>query len=331
MQIYPWHATLWQHIMQRHQSQRLPHALLLTGSTGMGKLAFAERLAQALLCEQPQTDGDACGQCKICCLFQSGNHPDFLPIAPVEVGKNILVDHIRQLITFCNFTAHYQRYQVAIIQPAEAMNPNAANSLLKLLEEPPDNTLIILISHRPNSLMATIRSRCQKLVFQPPTLTVVQTWLQQQHPDVNIDNLSLWLRLNHGAPLTTLACLQVDIAQQRETVFAQWHDLLQGQCDPIALAEKWSKLDVLQILQWLSSWTMDLIRAVATQQTDFCFNDDKQAVFSQWVCHCSPSILFKLLHLQDEAYRLLVSGSTVKPQGLLEVITLTWVKLRSQQ
>ena len=129
--ILPWHESLWQQILSRQNN--LPHALLLYGAKGMGKSLFAQYLTKTLLCDQKQ----ACGNCKPCKLLIANTHPDLMTIQPADVGKQISVDQIRSTIQFCALTSKYGHYQIVIIDPAEAMNRNASNSLLKLLEEPP--------------------------------------------------------------------------------------------------------------------------------------------------------------------------------------------------
>ena len=324
--ILPWHDQIWQQVLQRWQQDRLPHALLLCGPQGMGKAFFAQRLAEALLCEQPLANGQACGNCKPCHLRNAATHPDLLQIQPADVGKQIPVDTIRDLIQFCNLTANYSHYQVVIIKPAEAMNRNAANSLLKLLEEPPANTLLMLVSHQPMALVATIRSRCQRLDFSRPDHTVVQTWLQSKiSPDLNAQ---LLLDLTAQAPLAAVALVETDSLTKRHELFASLTKLPTGQSDPIAIAGTWSKLDSTPvILQWMLSWTMDSIRYVSTGQTQHVINRDHLDLLLRFTSQLNLPKLFELLDLQREAYSLITGSTNVNPQGLLESIAIAWVKL----
>ena len=161
--VTQWHATAWQQLQTSHRQQRLPHALLLSGEAGIGKAEFAARLAASLLCEQPHVDGQACGTCHACQRLGAQTHPDRFRLEPEEPGKAIKVDAVRQLIRNLSLTGHYGGYRVVTVEPAELMNTNAANAFLKTLEEPPANTLLILITASPARLPATIRSRCQPL------------------------------------------------------------------------------------------------------------------------------------------------------------------------
>src|SRR6185312_9049826 len=146
----------WNYLHQRRQNNSLPHALLLTG---LPDLEFPRLFSKSLLCLKPDLEGKACNNCRTCSLMQAGSHPDFYQIEPEETGKTIRIDQIRELISELNQTAQQGGYKIAIIAPAEAMQMGAANALLKTLEEPAANTLIMLVSNQPGLLAATLRSR----------------------------------------------------------------------------------------------------------------------------------------------------------------------------
>ncbi|OQW94656.1 MAG: DNA polymerase III subunit delta' [Beggiatoa sp. IS2] len=321
------HQALWYQVINAWQQQRLPHALLLRGPAGMGKHLFAQRLAALLLCEHPHSSGEPCRRCKPCHLVQTGQHPDFLLIQPADTGKQIQVDQIRHLIQFCALTAYYQSYQMVMIQPAEAMNHNAANSLLKLLEEPPAKTLLLLVSHLPMKLTATIRSRCQSLDFSRPDQQVVENWLRQQLPPTT--DISLLLNLSDHAPLTALA--EAQNLTTRQTVFDGFKQLLIGQTDPLRIAETWSQLEATQVLKWMMSWTMDLIRYAASGQSRYGVNRDYQDILQRLTHRFNLQDLFKMLDLQRETYQLVYSTANIKIQGLLEQIAITWFELSIQE
>ncbi len=139
----PWHASAWQHLLHLLQQQRLPHALLLTGVNGIGKLQFARAFAAYLLCDQPGEH--ACGQCKGCRLSAQQSHPDLVELMAEESGREIKVDQVRELSGFVAAAAQQGGYRLVIIHPPEDMNINAANALLKSLEEPGDKTVSVII------------------------------------------------------------------------------------------------------------------------------------------------------------------------------------------
>ena len=150
--LFPWQVAQWQLYEHAIANNRLAHALLLSGPAGMGKNRFANFLAASLLCNAPDEHLYPCNQCKSCTLYNAGNHPDINYIQPEDEGKQIRVELIRELIEFINLKSQYERYKIAIIDPAEAMNRSAANTLLKTLEEPPALSMLILVSHRPELL-----------------------------------------------------------------------------------------------------------------------------------------------------------------------------------
>ncbi|MFK5969573.1 MAG: DNA polymerase III subunit delta' [Candidatus Marithrix sp.] len=312
--ILPWHESLWQQILSRQNN--LPHALLLYGAKGMGKSLFAQYLTETLLCDQKQ----ACGNCKPCKLLIANTHPDLMTIQPADVGKQISVDQIRNTIQFCALTAKYGHYQIVIIDPAEAMNRNASNSLLKLLEEPPSNTLIMLISHNPMVLSATIRSRCQKLDFSRPDKKLTYNWLHE-HLD-NQKHTSLLLNLSAQAPLAALEL--AGSMDKRQELFNSLMTLSAN--DPVKIAANWAKMEITSVLKWLLSWTADVIRYSITGQTQSLINQDQIKFLQSFSNNLSLQHLFKLLDLQQEAYQLI--NSNIKPQGLLESIAIAWVELK---
>ena len=153
----------WKYLLSRRDKNNLPHSLLITGEHGVGKRSFALALAELLLCSKKGVA--ACGQCRSCKLFQTENHPDFKFIKPEARGKIIKIEQIRDVINMLNKKSHQNGRQIIIISPAQAMNSSASNSLLKTLEEPRGDVILMLLTDQPSSLLPTIRSRCQRIAF----------------------------------------------------------------------------------------------------------------------------------------------------------------------
>ena len=190
--LLPWQQEQWRNVMERLRAASLPHAILLAGPGGLGKNRFAALLAQTLLCETGAATGRACGHCRSCLLYAADSHPDRRIVAPLEAGKAIVVDQVREAGRYLTQTSQYGGYKTLIITPADQMNVNAANSLLKTLEEPAAWSLILLVSDRPGRLPATVLSRCQRLNFTAPESRQAQQWLVEQIgvvPDIEVDNL----------------------------------------------------------------------------------------------------------------------------------------------
>lgn len=180
-QLAPWQQRAYSHALAALDAGRLSHALLVTGAPGLGKVELARTLAQRLLCPQPE-QGFACGQCRSCKLLAAGTHPDLLEETleltdKGEPRKEILIAQVRKLCDALMLTPQIATGQVALIHPADTLNRNAANALLKTLEEPPAGRHLILITDRPMRLPATIRSRCQMLRVDPPTREEALAWL----------------------------------------------------------------------------------------------------------------------------------------------------------
>lgn len=253
-----WLREPWNRLNQARVQNRLPHALLISGVPGSGKRELAEQLAFTLLCEKPDPEGSACGVCSSCGWLQAGTHPDLLWLEPEESGKAIKVDQIRGLCSELAMTSHTGRYKVAILTPADAMNVNAANSLLKTLEEPTDNTLIILLTASPGRLPATVRSRCQQITLSVPPADLALRWLKSR--GVNALQASTCLKLASGAPLRALEYAARDSGEQRQNRLDQVQQVFSGHLDPIQLAQEWGAEAGTETLEWWRDWLQDLIR-----------------------------------------------------------------------
>jgi DNA polymerase-3 subunit delta' len=144
---------------------RIGHAYLFTGPDGVGKTLLAQEAAQALLC---RGDGPRpCGACQDCRLFAHDSHPDFLLLQPEGDSRVIKIKQVQDLIHTLSLMPVQGNRRVAILRDADALNEEAANALLKTLEEPPASALLILTSSRPRALLPTLRSRCQEIRFEP--------------------------------------------------------------------------------------------------------------------------------------------------------------------
>ena len=273
---YEWLYTGWNQLQAMRP--RLPHALLLSGPSGMGKRLLAEYFAQSLLCEKACAGGEACGECGACRWFADGNHPDYRAVLPetlqpesapaseaiaeagAEVGgskskaapsKVIKIGQIRALDGFFNVGTHRAGRRVVVVYPADALNVDAGNALLKTLEEPPADTLFLLVTSRINEVLPTIRSRCAKLPLRRPAAARTLAWLAS----AGVRDPENALAEAGGAPLA--AVVADPNAELRETLLGA----LAGDraIDPIALAEKCEKAGATNLCVWLARWTSDLV------------------------------------------------------------------------
>lgn len=180
----PWQQRIYAQAAASLEAGRLGHALLFAGPAQLGKREVATRLAQRLLCERKQGDGEPCGQCRACHLLEAGTHPDyqFISFIPNKEGTRlrteIVIEQIREVSERLSLTPQYGGAQIVILDPAEAINHAASNALLKTLEEPVAGRYLWLITAHPARLSATIRSRCQKLEFRLPPENESLSWLR---------------------------------------------------------------------------------------------------------------------------------------------------------
>lgn len=252
---YPWLAGAWEALGDYLRQDRLPQALLIHGPAGVGKRALAEAFAMRLLCQE--SGGEPCGRCVGCRLWAAGSHPHYHAVQPEEPGKAIPVDAIRALGGLFALKPQYPGWRLALIDPADAMNAPAANALLKTLEEPPERSLLILVSSAPGRLPATILSRCQRLKVQPPSKSEVLAWLSSL-PTRHAPE-ELWAAAS-GAPLRALEMADRDYPQWREKLYGLWTGCSSEHPDPVLAGDAFSAVPLEYLLDWLMQWAVDTLR-----------------------------------------------------------------------
>jgi DNA polymerase-3 subunit delta' len=292
----------------------------------LGKRQFARDLAQSLLCEHPASNGAACQECRACARFTAATHPDMFVVEPEEPGKAIKVDQIRELISQFALATHQGGFRIAIVQPAEQMNLAAANSLLKTLEEPPPDTLMLLITASPSLLPATILSRCQRLDFMPPSHAQALNWLNNQHA-IPADKAEALLALANDAPLYALELQQDTVLAERQSLFRSFLAIGQGQ-SALTQLDPWLKLALPTPINWLSSWINDLIRLKSGLPAAL-HNRDLREGLQNLAQRVDLQGLFEFL---DELNNILrMQRSPLNAQMLMEGVLLQWQALNSSK
>ena len=230
---------------------RAPHAALLAGPPGTGKRAAAawmvrHKLGLAAAGERPAYP------------FELPVHADAYWLTQPEDHNAILIEQVRDLVAELVLTSYTGHGKAAVIEPANAMTANAANSLLKTLEEPPGDTLLILVTDRPGRLPATIFSRCQRFDFRVPGDAEARAWLERLRPG------GQWaeaLRAAGGAPLAAIAA-----AERQATSAGLARDFTavgRGAASPVAVAANWARLEPGYVLEWLARRIEDILRGAA--------------------------------------------------------------------
>ncbi|MDC7718445.1 DNA polymerase III subunit delta' [Vogesella sp. DC21W] len=330
---YPWQHDDWQRLAA--EFARLPNAWLFTGPAGIGKSEFAHQVAQALLCEAPGAGHHACGQCQACHWFAAGNHPDYRHLAPAQDeedddGKEgkaskrklpvIKIDGVRAVIEFAHLSSHRGGRRVVVVEPAESLNPAAANALLKVLEEPPADVVFLLVSGAPQRLLPTIKSRCRQFPLTAPQPAVALAWLQQQ----GVDGAEAELAFHGGMPIfehdAELATLRRDFVQAlTQPALASL----------LAAVEKLDrhKLPLALPLQWLGKWLHDLasLKLAGSLRYYPAMHDAQQRLLPRLDIH-------KLMACQRELNALVPFGQhTLVTRLQLEALLMHYIKAFSNK
>ncbi|KXS39452.1 MAG: DNA polymerase III subunit delta' [Halomonadaceae bacterium T82-2] len=318
----PWQSELWQRLVALQSTDRLPHALLISGPHGLGKQQLAEALVARTLCQAP---GDAaCGHCHGCRMLAAGYHPDLLRISPADNRRQIRIDPIREVNQFVAQTAQQGGYRVILLQPAEAMNVAAANALLKSLEEPGSRTLFVLLSDVPSRMLATIRSRCQHWTLTVPAPAACLPWLSEALGDER--EAVFWLRVAGGLPLLARELASGEARQLRQTLQELFDALVRG-AEPVAEAARLDRQAVERILWYGIAWLEDLIRLGLSGDTGQVRNSDLLPLYRQAIKNGRVRDWFRLLDYAREQQRLLVAGGNPNPQLVLEAWLVRWSAL----
>lgn len=318
LELLPWHRIQWRQLLDARDRSRLHHALLLAGPGGVGVERFAECLARRMLCENPPGEDVACGRCRACILLEAGNHPDTLRVTPEEEGKQIPVDTIRDLIDYLQLSSHGGGYKIAIVSPAERMNWNAANSLLKVLEEPPGSALIMLVSSRPSLLPATIRSRCQIIEFPPVHDQSAQNWLRQRLPEGQ--EAGDLLLLARGEPIKAAAMLENGADKKQLEIL---RDLKAGG-DPIGLAAKWQFLHIAEVFATIAVFLAQMSRLKSGAMPGALADKGILAELRALTARMEMPQLLACYDRANQNHALATGPYNINKQGLLEDFIIYW-------
>ena len=319
---------------------KIPHAYLFAGISGVGKTTTALAFTQAINCKE-QVNEEACGHCQTCRQVRSGNFPDLIFIEPD--GQNIKIEQIRGLNRTLSFKPVSGRYRVSVVRQAEVMTDEAANSLLKTLEEPPPNNLIILNVTEPLALFPTIVSRCQKVLFRPIPARAIADWLMDSQ-SVEKDRAHVLAKISEGSLGKAIRMSEGEFIKNREYLISRLIEL-QGFSSEEALEmaleykrkrktsdsdemgkREWDLFDLLSI--W-KSWYRDLLLTKLHCPADFLINVDFSQKLKNISRHFKIENLIESFHMVDRSQRDLLQMRNV--DITMEHTILTLRRLASQE
>ncbi len=308
-------------------AERLHHANLLTGPEGTGKRTLARVAAARLNCEAPD-GGEPCGSCRGCTLVFSDTHPDVVTVEPD--GRLIKVEQVREIISLMRFRPSEGGTRVVMIEHADQMREEAANALLKTLEEPNPQTVFFLLSAQPHRLLSTIRSRCQPLVMGALSVADVMRVLAACGTEGSLEDREVAARACEGSAARALELLDASWWQSRGETFERFVELLAGSDDAVAWAESLSKTRELvdPTLMLLRAFLRDVMLVCAGAWHGRHVHEDVQGVrmlASRLQTHDTVRMLSWI-----ESAEIELAGN-VNPRMVLEILLLNMARLASER
>lgn len=327
--IYPWLEDTWQQYLQYLADERLTHAILVSGPPAIGKLEFCRTYIQRMNCTNPGPQGHPCGACENCHLITAGTHPDVRLVNTEEAegsdrSEQVRVDDIREINRFMALSRQQGRFKVVCINRAHRMNINAANALLKTLEEPPAGSVLFLVSHRIEGLPATIRSRCQIWRFGMPDPALALHWLQEKAASPAWQDL---LGACGGRPLLAWESYDSGLGKMRVAFYEQLHALMAGRETVTAISSRLRNEDPERVTEWLQAWCGDLIRCRFRKHPETIENPDVLESLQNLAQQATPHSLFDCLDRLVESRRI-VSASMNQRLFIENMLVQCWQSLQ---
>jgi len=326
--IHPWNQALWQNLTL--EPERSNHALLFNGDAGLGKRDLALALAHYVLTNS-HSQSEA--------LFNAGSHPDLHVLMPeFEVQDNLLggfaqryiedhsgkpkktitIEQVRRLSQALDTHPHISAHRLVLIFYAETMNRNAANALLKSLEEPPANTLFLVVSDEISRLAKTIRSRCSLVNFRQPDFGVAKAWLEA-NASLPASDIETYLSMSNNQPLEAIRLHEDDYLGAIKTVFTDVNNLWMRRAEVTQVAKNWHDLGSTKSVDIIQKLATDLLRSSLTESPNSVFFPVQQSWVSSVSSKFSKVGIMALLDELNYAKRML--STTVDPLLVLETVS----------
>ena len=317
MNIYPWHQSNWDNLFA--DTERFPHGVILHGPCDSGINDFASIISKKLICSKSNEAVCYCGSCQNCSWFDSQSHPDFLPVnhSSLEEKKAIIkVESIRELKDFFELSPHQRNgKKVSVIYDAHQMNRWASNALLKILEEPPSDSVIILTTSNLSSLLPTIKSRSRLEAFSKPTFIEATNFLKS----INKDDLRPFLQLYSGNPLALISD-----HENHPLLIEIISSLKQGKKFNLSVIDgRWFSNGLLWLINVLQKWSYDILLSKLTNQQYYFPNE--VVVINQLAKNSKIPALLKFQKMLIDVK--LYATSPVNKEVNLDIIFINYRKI----
>lgn len=327
MPPYPWLESAWSEFAERVGQKRVPHALMISGQDGLGADTLAKAFAQLMLCISP-LESIACGKCRACQLQSLGSHPDLLWIEPEEVGKQIKIDQIRKVTEFVSKTAQQGGKKVVVVTPTESMNTNSSNALLKSLEEPAGDTVLILVTFQESQILPTIKSRCARVILVPPKFSVAESWLNENNHAAAIP----FLGEAGGAPLKCVEWTQSDYIEQRAKALSCLELLASQARGPIGSVGQLGGMKAQTLMELMLNLVDSLITVKLAPETERATQRGEAIQSLLSVMHRVPgSMLFRFRERLCEQKLKLIRNTNLNETLFVEELLMDWQLVAKSQ
>ena len=324
---FPWLNETMEHLRQDTMTGRLAHAYIVSGPSGTGKTLLCQHFAKTLLCMDKSETHSPCGSCASCSTFENVSNPDLLNIYPADAGKNINIDQIRAVNEFYSYKPHYGKHKITLIHPATSMNTSSANALLKILEEPPEGALIMLIASSAGHLLPTIRSRCLNLRIPQPNWDIMSAWLSDKL-SISLSSLNNHSTTLYGGPLEILESINLDNGATSlfDGLLADLMSLSNGKCNAIDIAKNHSSAGIERFLDALELVISTTLLASFQQPPS---NLKLSKASSEKIVYLSGKYsevkLFELGDLIKTSRKLLLRSQGVRAQDIIDEIFVSFM------
>ena len=323
----PWLKESMERLRRDTLTGRLAHAYIVSGPSGTGKNLFCQHFAKTLLCMDKSKTNSPCGSCASCSTFENASNPDLLNICPADAGKSINIDQIRAVNEFYSYKPHYGTHKITLIHPATSMNTNSANALLKILEEPPEGALIMLIASSAGHLLPTIRSRCLNLRIPQPNWDIISAWLSEKL-SISLSSLNNHATTLYGGPLEMLENINLDNGATPlfDGLLADLMSLSNGKCNAIDIVKNYNHTGIERVLDALELVISTTLLAIFQQSPS---NLKLSKVSSEKIVYLSGRYneikLFELGDLIKTSRELLLRSQGVRSQDIIEEIFISFM------